>query len=39
MEKARAEIGFEYKYSLEEGLLRLIEWRRTHAKIGLEAAG
>ena len=25
--KAKREIGFEYKYSLEEGLLRLIAWR------------
>jgi len=25
--KAQKEIGFKYKYSLEEGLLRLIEWR------------
>jgi UDP-glucose 4-epimerase len=25
--KAQREIGFEYKYSLEEGLLRLIAWR------------
>lgn len=38
MEKARAEIGFEYKYNLEDGLIRLIEWRRTHAKVGQKAA-
>lgn len=25
--KAEMELGFKYKYSLEEGLLRLIEWR------------
>ena len=25
--KARQELGFEYKYSLDEGLLKLIEWR------------
>lgn len=25
--KARKEIGFQYKYSLEEGLKRLIDWR------------
>jgi UDP-glucose 4-epimerase len=28
-EKAEQEIGFKYQYSLEEGLLRLIEWRAT----------
>ncbi|MCD6062167.1 MAG: UDP-N-acetylglucosamine 4-epimerase [Flavipsychrobacter sp.] len=27
MEKANAELGFMYQYSLEEGLKRLIEWR------------
>ena len=26
-EKARKELGFEYKYSLEEGLQKLIDWR------------
>lgn len=26
-EKARVEIGFQYKYSLEEGLQKLIDWR------------
>ncbi|MEI8109583.1 MAG: NAD-dependent epimerase/dehydratase family protein [Chitinophagia bacterium] len=26
-EKARVEIGFEYKYGLEEGLQKLIDWR------------
>lgn len=26
-EKAENEIGFKYKYTLEEGLLKLIEWR------------
>lgn len=26
-EKAKSEIGFEYEYTLEEGLLRLIQWR------------
>ncbi|MEK6844014.1 MAG: NAD-dependent epimerase/dehydratase family protein [Nanoarchaeota archaeon] len=26
-EKARKDLGFEYKYSLEEGLKKLIEWR------------
>ena len=25
--KAKKEIGFEYRYSLEEGLSRLIDWR------------
>lgn len=25
--KAKQDLGFEYKYSLEEGLLKLIEWR------------
>ena len=25
--KAEKEIGFNYKYTLEEGLLKLIEWR------------
>jgi UDP-glucose 4-epimerase len=25
--KAREEIGFQYKYSLEEGLQKLIDWR------------
>ena len=28
--KAKNEIGFSYKYSLEEGLLKLIEWRDSH---------
>lgn len=28
--KAREEIGFQYKYSLKEGLQRLIEWREQH---------
>lgn len=28
--KAREELGFEYKYSLEEGLKRLIEWRTSN---------
>lgn len=27
--KAEKEIGFKYKYSLEEGLKRLIEWRKS----------
>ena len=27
-EKAEREIGFKYKYSLEEGLKKLIEWRK-----------
>jgi UDP-glucose 4-epimerase len=27
-EKAEKEIGFKYKYSLEEGLKKLIEWRK-----------
>jgi len=31
--KAKAEIGFEYKYSLTEGLLRLIEWREMNKTI------
>ncbi len=38
MEKAAAELGFEYKYDLDDGLMRLIEWRRTHAKIGQTAS-
>ena len=25
--KAKKDLGFEYKFSLEEGLLKLIEWR------------
>jgi UDP-glucose 4-epimerase len=25
--KAEEEIGFKYKYTLEEGLLKLIDWR------------
>lgn len=28
--KAKKEIGFEYKYSLTDGLLRLIDWRDTN---------
>jgi UDP-glucose 4-epimerase len=28
--KAKKEIGFKYSYSLEQGLLRLIEWRDKH---------
>lgn len=28
--KAEKELGFKYKYSLEEGLLKLIEWRDGH---------
>ena len=31
--KAKAEIGFEYKYSLTEGLLRLIDWREMNKTI------
>jgi len=27
--KAEEELGFKYKYSLKEGLSKLIEWRRT----------
>ncbi len=27
-EKAEKELGFTYKYSLEEGLMKLIEWRK-----------
>lgn len=27
--KAKADLGFEYKYSLEEGLMKLIHWRQT----------
>jgi UDP-glucose 4-epimerase len=38
MEKASAEIGFQYKYNLDDGLMRLIEWRKAHAKVG-QAAG
>lgn len=30
-EKAEKEIGFRYKYSLEEGLKKLIEWRKAGA--------
>ena len=29
-ERAKAEIGFEAKVDLEEGLKRLVEWRSTH---------
>ncbi|SMC78953.1 SDR family NAD(P)-dependent oxidoreductase [Pedobacter nyackensis] len=29
-EKAENELGFTYKYSLEEGLLKLIEWRNNN---------
>lgn len=29
-EKAKKEIGFEAKYNLDEGLLKLIEWRTAH---------
>jgi len=29
-EKAENEIGFKYKYTLEEGLLKLIEWRNNN---------
>lgn len=29
-EKAEKEIGFTYKYSLDEGLLKLIEWRNNN---------
>jgi UDP-glucose 4-epimerase len=28
-EKAEKELGFKYNYSLEEGLMKLIEWRET----------
>lgn len=31
-EKANRDLGFTFKYSLKEGLLRLIEWRDTHEK-------
>ena len=27
-EKANKEIGFKYEYSLEDGLKKLIEWRK-----------
>jgi UDP-glucose 4-epimerase len=30
-EKAAAEIGFEAKVGLEDGLRRLVEWRNAHA--------
>ena len=32
-EKAERELGFHYKFSLNEGLLKLIEWRD---KIGIQ---
>jgi UDP-glucose 4-epimerase len=28
--KARKDLGFQYRYSLEDGLLRLIEWRESN---------
>jgi UDP-glucose 4-epimerase len=31
--KAENDLGFKYKYSLEEGLLRLIEWRKNNPPI------
>jgi len=31
--KAEKEIGFRYKYSLEEGLKKLIQWRKESAKV------
>lgn len=31
--KAENDLGFKYKYSLEEGLLRLIEWRKNNQPI------
>jgi len=31
-ERAEREIGFRYKYSLEEGLRRLIQWRKSNEK-------
>jgi len=31
-EKAEKEIGFKYIYSVEEGLKKLIEWRRRWKK-------
>lgn len=35
--KAKKEIDFEYKYSLEEGLLRLIAWREKNKSIEILA--
>lgn len=32
VEKAVSEIGFSYKYSLQEGLLKLIDWRNSSSK-------
>jgi UDP-glucose 4-epimerase len=32
VDKAVSEIGFSYKYSLQEGLLKLIDWRNTSSK-------
>ncbi len=31
-QKAENELGFKYKYSLEQGLLKLIEWRDSSLK-------
>src|SRR5450755_1380127 len=37
--RAKQEIGFESKIDLDEGLKRLIEWRRTHiAEVGARRA-
>ena len=33
-EKAERELGFKYKYSLEEGLKKLIAWREANGSIG-----
>jgi UDP-glucose 4-epimerase len=33
--KAERELGFKYKYNLEQGLLRLIEWRDKNKKAQL----
>ena len=33
-EKAEKELEFKYKYSLEEGLNKLIEWRTQHENNG-----
>jgi UDP-glucose 4-epimerase len=30
--KAKKDLGFEYKYGLEEGLMKLIEWRNANSQ-------
>ena len=33
-EKAEKELGFKYKYSLEDGLKKLIAWREANEILG-----